>query len=200
MTEKPTPGAVQRRTVVAGAAWTIPVVATAVGAPLAAASITTPPQPPVCNQFPPASTWTWQVPRSGFISFPFYFRDGERFASSADATPGFGTATMAVLTTLEVVQGKRYHFTMPAFSNPVGSQRQALNVYLNGQQVFAGTTRPLPGVEYIPPAGNTYHYEWTANATGPVQAVFEWMMPDTAGLNPPTNQDINFTRPTVTCL
>jgi len=37
MTEN-TPGSVHRRTVVAGAAWTIPVVATAIGAPLAAAS------------------------------------------------------------------------------------------------------------------------------------------------------------------
>lgn len=45
MTKNTTSGGIQRRTVVAGAAWTIPVVATAVGAPLAAAS-TTPPQPP----------------------------------------------------------------------------------------------------------------------------------------------------------
>ncbi|WP_230671980.1 hypothetical protein [Rathayibacter sp. Leaf248] len=37
MTEN-TPGRIHRRTVVAGAAWTIPVVATAIGAPLAAAS------------------------------------------------------------------------------------------------------------------------------------------------------------------
>ncbi|WP_230671986.1 hypothetical protein [Rathayibacter sp. Leaf248] len=36
-----TPGGVQRRTIVAGASWTIPVVATAIGAPLAAASETT---------------------------------------------------------------------------------------------------------------------------------------------------------------
>ena len=42
MTEN-TPRSVHRRTVVAGAAWTIPVVATAIGAPLAAASNTTPP-------------------------------------------------------------------------------------------------------------------------------------------------------------
>ncbi|PTL72932.1 hypothetical protein C1I63_08770 [Rathayibacter caricis DSM 15933] len=41
MTEN-TPGSVHRRTVVAGAAWTIPVVATAIGAPLAAASGTGP--------------------------------------------------------------------------------------------------------------------------------------------------------------
>jgi len=41
MTEN-TPGSVHRRTVVAGAAWTIPVVATAIGAPLAAASGETP--------------------------------------------------------------------------------------------------------------------------------------------------------------
>ncbi|MCJ1695501.1 hypothetical protein C1I63_08750 [Rathayibacter caricis DSM 15933] len=42
MTEN-TPGSLPRRTVVAGAAWTVPVVATAIGAPLAAASDTTPP-------------------------------------------------------------------------------------------------------------------------------------------------------------
>lgn len=42
MTEN-TPGSLPRRTVVAGAAWTVPVVATAIGAPLAAASGETPP-------------------------------------------------------------------------------------------------------------------------------------------------------------
>ena len=46
MTEQFPTSALQRRTVVAGAAWTIPVVATAIGAPLAAASDpVTPPAP-----------------------------------------------------------------------------------------------------------------------------------------------------------
>lgn len=49
MSDRNPSGALQRRTVVAGAAWTIPVVATAIGAPLAAASDPVTPPAPAYN-------------------------------------------------------------------------------------------------------------------------------------------------------
>ncbi|OOB89640.1 hypothetical protein [Rathayibacter sp. VKM Ac-2630] len=79
MTEN-TPGSLHRRTVVAGAAWTIPVVATAIGAPLAAASTTAPQTSDIAITYLAASS------NNGAVA---YF--------GPDGAPGWGQNTGMIL-------------------------------------------------------------------------------------------------------
>ncbi|VXB73763.1 conserved hypothetical protein [Microbacterium sp. 8M] len=57
------PRGVSRRTLVRGAAWSVPVIAVAAATPLAAASVVTP-----CAEIPAESTWITQSPVSGGLT------------------------------------------------------------------------------------------------------------------------------------
>lgn len=161
-------GKVQRRTIVQGAAWTIPVVAVAVAAPLAAASV----QP--CPTLAPVSDWVYDTP-GGLIGSGATNTNNQLVftaeAASTDAYEFFDT-------TFDAVAGETYTFSYQAFGSlgdqtRTTSQRIAARVSFNGTQAgpTIGTVTPEYGEEQIsmdPNAPSTHTVTWTATTSGPV--------------------------------
>lgn len=163
-----------RRSVVRGAAWSVPVVAAAAAAPAFAAS------PIPCPVVPPGSTWN--VTTSGTLGRDTtggYTWDGASWSVYRDN--GSTSATLTFTTTpqapVAVVPGATYQVSFSFFwgygnGNPNQSTGGTFDVLFNGQSVKslatrtaavdanAGTNGVQPGTTtqtftYVVPAGQT---------------------------------------------
>lgn len=200
-------GAVRRRALVEGAAWTIPVIAAAAAAPLAAASGEIPvPCPAV-----PASGWSVTVESGQIINadVPGIFVHqwvGDRWYNSSDANTVQTTRVRTVSPSFPTIAGKTYTFTFTSdvqFGSPnFGlSQMGWFGAGVNGQFLLDRTTRAYPnGIGTTgAPIRSAFSFTWTAATTGPASFFYVLdLYPRFAGL--PVNDDTNFSVPTITCV
>lgn len=203
---------ITRRTIVQGAAWSVPVVAAAVATPLAAASAA------ICPALAPASAWTWQVPATGTLrtqvngqaSARTGANGGELYVSH-EAQPGTGAMTITASTTLAVVAGTTYDLSFFFGSNYGGlntavSTRSAVSLTVDGANLFWGSTRPIAGNTTIPnntaASGYTNYGSTTASfsadATETIVVTYTFVSTATSATQP-NGDDIAITVPVITC-
>ncbi|PPF94244.1 hypothetical protein C5E13_18460 [Pseudoclavibacter sp. RFBI4] len=200
-----------RRTIVASAAWSIPVVAMAAAAPVAAASTT------VCPTLPALSTWTRQFPVSGTPGLGSAGTRngarGEELYVTAEAAPNTGNLVIRFSTTMNVVAGTTYNFNFSYGSN-YGNFNQAtstraavrLDVGPNPTTIFNGSSRALAGNTTLPNnTGNPYtnygnsNPSFTATTTGSITVAYVFVMTPTTPTGTVRTDDIAITRPIITC-
>ncbi|MBF4549478.1 hypothetical protein [Pseudoclavibacter sp. VKM Ac-2888] len=200
-----------RRTIVAGAAWSIPVVAMAAAAPLAAASTT------VCPTLPALSTWTRQFPVSGTPGLGSAGTRngsrGEELFVTAEAAPDTGNLVIRFSTTMNVVAGRTYNFNFSYGSN-YGNLQQAtstraavrLDVGPAPTTLFNGSSRALAGNTTIPNNPSTTYTNYgssnpayTATTTGSITVAYVFVMTATNTTTAARTDDIGITRPIITC-
>lgn len=200
---------VGRRTIVAGAAWTVPIVAAATVAPLATAS-------PICPTLPPISTWARQVPVSGtIVAGSAGYRTGprgEELYVTAEGAPGTGNVVLRFSTTFNAVAGTTYNFNFSYGSNygnldqPTSTRAAVrLDVGPAPTTLFNGSSRPLAGNTTLPNNPNSTYTNYgssnpayTATTSGPITVAYVFVMTGTSATQFRTD-DIAVTRPVITC-
>lgn len=208
-----TGGQMNRRTVLHGAAWSLPVIAVAVATPLAAAS-----EVFVCPVLAPAGTWTWQVPVSGTLrtgnNGQAAVRNGahgQEFYVSHEAAASTGSVVIRVSTVLEVVAGHTYDFSFffgANYGNLVESTsvRSAVRLDVGTTTLFNGSTRPLAGNTLIPNNTTASGYQnygsttraFTATTSEMITVAYVFVMTATTAAVP-AGDDIAITLPVITC-
>lgn len=211
-----------RRTLIKGAAWTVPVIATATAAPLAVASIDCPDLIDRAGWSPrqfvsgsgltgDSGPYSWQTSGSGV----------DYFAAMADNSSTTGQTVYKVTRTFEVEAGKTYTFDWGITSNlgrGSGTNSQRLQVLIgpvgqplaNHTTLYAGATAVEPaGFERIPrfgsvPNNNNITFTpqvdtYTPAVSGTVEFVYLLTLARRWGEPGGANDDIYFTTPTVTC-
>jgi len=197
------PSRISRRTLVKGAAWSVPVIAAAVSAPLASASTVACPdisQPAVWGPFEVASGTPGG--RQEDILAPNFF---EFWSENGDTA-----TTVAVIrkrTTIAVQAGKTYTFTFQADMNYgkwdiTQAVPSAIALNVNGTQIWQAQSRtgalPVWSGGSAPHNYGTYTATFTATTTGTVPVDINFAM----GTKPNpalANDDIRISTPIITC-
>lgn len=190
-----------RRRVVAGAAWTIPVLALATAAPLAAASpecpsIATPDGWTVVNSGPlRVNTNPEYNNRFGGALMPLPTNNANSYLSVQDRVVA-QTATVTLSRTFTPVSGVTYTFTFDARVTANLTTRQLLQVFVGGTSLFYRTTQQAGGLPLLTPgvAGATYSFTWTAPNSSLTTFSYQFQIPQTSG----DNDDIRVSLPTIT--
>ena len=187
---------VARRTIVQGAAWTVPIIAATAASPFAAASNVP------CPVLPRSTSWALNQNASGIVWNNNFQANAanNNFGNSGDAYPGTGNASVTASTTMNVVAGTTYTFTFSTLQSTPIQQWTIFQFAVNGSTRWEGVTRPGYPQSYMPPnVLQTHTVSWTATTTGSIPIRYTWLMGDPNGYNPPHNDDIFATVPTVTC-
>lgn len=186
-----------RRTIVKGAAWSVPIIAATAATPFAAAS-TAP-----CPVLPRSTSWALNQNASGIVWNNNFAANAanNNFGNSGDAYPGTGNASVRASTTMNVVAGTTYTFTFSTLQPTPIQQWTVLQFIVNGANIWQGITRNINPAFHWLPSGvlQTWNVTWTAPTTGSVPIQFDWVMGDPNGFNPPHNDDIFVTVPSVSC-
>lgn len=213
----PDPDGVGRRTLVQGAVWTVPVIAAAASAPLAAASN----EPPfVCPVLAPSSQWAFVAPSSGTLEPGGGFGSrvnvqGPELYNTTEAIHGGTTAAEnTAYTTMSVVAGHTYTLNFRAASNYGQfdidkSWWSRLRLEVEGYgQLWIGASRDMNDPAYpIIPTNSSMNYTnygnfsgtFTATTTGVVRVSFIWGLRAVNGASRTSQDDIAVTVPTVIC-
>jgi hypothetical protein len=199
--------AVERRTLVAGGVWTVPVVALAVAAPAASAS------PAPCPSVTDPAQWRRYdngygyhgasgIEEKGGAVFFYQQADDSGSAEGFDLEVWWGAR-------LPVVAGTAYTFLYRAG----GSYAQTGDDRTRGPQYARLEIDDVP----ISPNYSTdtsqygdvqltkdfsfvdYSTRWTANTTGSVQLMWHFIVPGRKGVRTDANDDIRITLPLIAC-
>lgn len=145
-----------RRTLVKGAAWTIPVVSLAIATPAAAASNSF-----VCPTVPASSGWTGPSGLEGNSGGTgSYGWSGDQWNNSKDATQS-NSFSYYIEFSFKGVAGHSYNFNWSAYSNGVGGGASyvAYDVLIGGNAVYSASTDPRSdaraGAAYLDPNTST---------------------------------------------
>lgn len=147
-----------RRTLVKGAAWTIPVVSLAIATPAAAASNSF-----VCPTVPASSGWTGPSGLNGDSSGTGGYGwtgDGAQWWNTKDATRS-NSFSYYIEFPFKGVAGHSYNFNWSAFANGPGNgvSYVAYDVLIGGGQVYSASTDPRSdargGGAYLNPSTTT---------------------------------------------
>lgn len=203
-----TPSGPLRRTIVQGAAWTIPVIAGAMAAPMAAASTE-----PTCPTVAPSSEWTAQIPYGGNTleagGNTGAYQDGANsaFQSQRDSSAPYGTA-VRFTTSVDLVAGETYSFTFlirANYANGGGTTpttRQRWRFQVGGQTLYYGSTRTDPDYALIPVNSGwaSVTETFTATTSGPTLLEYLFELDARPYSNNAGNDDVYVTVPTITCV
>lgn len=195
---------VNRRTIVKGAAWSIPVLAVAVGAPLAAAS--TP-----CPQLPSAAAWTKTTDgqlrvhadptynnQAGGTYLPLPTNNANSFLSVQDRNVATGTTRITWSSSFVPVSGVQYTFTFVTNTNTTLTDPQYLNIWVGSTNVFAAVTKPGFGNPNIISGVQTHNVTWTAPSNSAANVAFVFDVPGVTDNVNRTNDDIRIGLPVIT--
>lgn len=200
-----------RRTVVKGAAWSVPVIAVSAAAPAMAASVAP------CPTIPDFGSFVWAIPASGQLNpstghtGPATVNGVSAAESILDGKTSAGPATVTVTTTLSLVAGTSYTLSfgvMGRFADGNGSPTtsQSLAVSVGGSTIYRASTRPQsdPSIAVIPTGVNwgtsfmPVTVTFTATATGDIPLVFTFQLPGMpAGWG--GSDDIRVSQPALLC-
>ncbi|AZZ56657.1 hypothetical protein [Rathayibacter iranicus] len=134
----PSADGVHRRTIVKGAAWTVPVVAVAMATPAAAAS-----EAFVCPTVPASSGWTKPV-TSGTSTGPGVYEwstDGTEWQNTKDSTKA-DSFSYYIEFSFKGVAGHSYTFNWSAYASGARNTANyaAYDVTIGGNQVYTAST------------------------------------------------------------
>ncbi|PPH73264.1 hypothetical protein [Rathayibacter rathayi] len=210
----PSADGVHRRTIVKGAAWTVPVVAVSIATPAAAASNTT------CPVIAP-SDWTKTANDYANASQAEIAAAGTKpqaFKVQSENTAANGSGLYGQLyytANIKVQKGKTYTFSYSAYGNYGDHNKSTSRVMysqlnVNGGQIgtilstrvseFGNSQLPIQekSTDTLPWQDYTATYTATEDGTIPVQ--FQFSIPDKAKNGSQTSSDdIYITLPTITC-
>ncbi|MFC4138442.1 MULTISPECIES: hypothetical protein [unclassified Microbacterium] len=208
---------ISRRNVVTGGIWSVPIIAAAVGTPLAAASAV------ACPEISDGATWATAVPAAG-TSVGFtgagvnaWGTVNERrvWRISRDADSTTEDAYAETYTTIDMVAGVEYTFSLEISANyayytePIdpAAGGHEVQVQINGQVVQEYTTRtawsPRTQIPLSPPSGarvwTTFTFTYTATSTGP--AVYRYLNRLGATTTASSSDDVFISQPVlVACI
>lgn len=198
------PGSMKRRTIVAGAAWSIPVIAVAAAAPMAAAS-------PPCPQFASAASWTASTTgqlrvhsdptynnRVGGTYLALPENNANSFLSVQDRNLQGGTTTVQWSTVFVPVSGTAYTFAFVTSTNTALTDSQTLNLRINSTTQWAGITKPTAGGPTNNLSGlQTHSFTWTAPSNAAVTFAIAFLVPGVTNNPNRTNDDIRIGLPRI---
>lgn len=204
---------VSRRTIVRGAAWSIPVLAVSTAAPAAAAST-----PPPC---PELGAWSVTSSGPGLVNSTLdpvapsaqLYPAGTSllYRSRADSSTPTAYSIITLLSSLEVTAGKTYFLTFSIVGNYASdsedrSSRQLFRIFVDGTRVFGSSTKanvPEVQIGIVPSSqldnvslGQTHTLTYVATATGSVPISLEFHMRRDGGF---ANDDIAVSPIQVSC-
>lgn len=133
----------QRRTIVKGAAWSVPVLAVAASVPLASASQPETPCPDVSTRY----AWT-DHNKAGLKNVgPGWYADGRRYGFADDNASRTSAITKSMFATIEVVAGTSYTFEMPQYWYCSNTREAWLGCtfYVDGQMRDHAASREVIG-------------------------------------------------------
>lgn len=207
---------IQRRTVIKGAAWSVPVVAAAVAVPNASASPTAP-----CSVAVPA--WTaWSDGATGAFTEGTCGRPqpeaNGQWWQWCDATETSDYTTFKCAT-VSVVAGQTYSITFTTQANsgiPTPNSPANLVLTIDGSPLWAGYTVGSTGASADPGGANSHRLTtatngsnrtdqtwtvfYTANTTGDVLLCYTWTAYQRTAANGDTStDDIGTSLPVITC-
>ncbi|NRD08994.1 hypothetical protein [Rathayibacter agropyri] len=133
----PADGGFDRRTLVEGAAWSIPVVAVALATPAAAASTAF-----VCPSVPASSGWTGAQGITGDSSGPGkYYWNQEQWDNGKDATQS-GSLEYYIEFSFKGVAGHTYNFSWSAYANGADAAASyvAYDTVIDGKTVYTASS------------------------------------------------------------
>ncbi len=194
----------KRRTLVTGAAWSIPVVAGATTSPMAAAS-------PPCPQFQSAASWqastsgqlrTHPDPtynnRVGGTYLPLPVSNTNSFLSVQDRNVANGITTVQWSTVLVPVSGTAYTFTFVTNTSTALTDPQTLNLRINGTTRWEGITKPAAGGPTNLLSGvQTHTFTWVAPSNAAVTFAIVFLVPGVTPNPNRTNDDIRIGLPRI---
>lgn len=180
----PTPQGVNRRTMVRGAAWTVPVIAVAVNAPAFAVS------PIPCPSMPVGTTWNTTVPNGTLADSStgnYGWTSNNRFNNYVDNGSTSQPVTIESTTTIPVVPGATYSISFGFFwgygdGDQAASTQGTFSVLFNGVTQKSLTTR-TPAVDAnagtvgVQPGSTTQSFTYVVPAgTTSLTVTYRWVM------------------------
>lgn len=201
-----------RRTVLTGAAWSVPIIATTMAAPLAVASQNCPEllarvnwsdrnriQGPGLVSASASGPYAWSATTAGL---PYFVAMSDNYSTTV-------WTVHEVTATFDVVQGESYDFSFGVTSNYGSggmSNSQRIEVIVGGETLYQGATRlapagfvTLPRVSSPPTSSNitftNVPLTYVASQTGTVTFTYRLSLAPRADIN----DDIYFTTPTFAC-
>ncbi|QHF22729.1 hypothetical protein GTU73_01035 [Rathayibacter sp. VKM Ac-2804] len=200
-------GAVERRTLVAGAVWTLPVVALATAAPAAAAS------PAACPVLTDPSQWRRYSSGYGDHGASTIREEGGRYLyyQEEDDSRSFEGLNLDVwwVAQLPVVAGTTYTFLYRAGGRyadsltPATRGPQYARLEIDGAAVspdYSTDTSQYGKVQLTTDFSLVdYSSLWVAKTTGTVQLIWHFVVPGRKGVTTDANDDIRITLPIITC-
>ncbi|WP_181026642.1 hypothetical protein [Rathayibacter rathayi] len=164
----PSEDGLHRRTIMKGAAWTVPVVAVSVATPAAAAST-----PFVCPTVPASSDWTGPAGITGSTSGTGSYQwNKNEWENTKDATTA-NSLSYYIEFSFKGVAGHNYIFNWSAYANGIGNNVSyvAYDTIINGTTVNTASTdgNAGAGVSYLDPTTQTptsASYTFTPTADG----------------------------------
>lgn len=151
----PTADGVHRRTIVKGAAWTVPVVAVAMATPAAAAS-----EAFVCPTVPASTGWTGASGITGSTAGGGYYRwsdDKTEWVNTKDATQT-SSLSYYIEFSFKGVAGHTYNFNWSAYANGAANNVSyvAYDVAIGGTKIYSASTDGNAGTTgYLDPNTGT---------------------------------------------
>lgn len=197
----PAAGSLGRRQIIAGAAWTIPVIAAATAAPFAAAS-------PECPDISQAAGWS-HTTTSGTLRVNSNPQYNNRFAGTLYALPtnnansflsiqdnvaGPLTASVNVSRTFTPVADTTYTFSFTTSSTNNLTTFQTMQVHIGGVAQWTAATKASAGAANTLGGVATHTVTWTAPSNAVTTFAYRFFLPVTSG----DNDDIRVSLPTIT--
>lgn len=208
----PTADGVHRRTIVKGAAWSVPVVAVAIGTPAAAASNFTCPVLTAADYTKESNGYAYAD--SATIGVQGTKPQAFRVNSDNSSAAGSGAEGVIAFTAqMKVVKGKTYTFSYSAYGNygnftKEGSRSQYFRLKVDGAKIspnygtrtseFGDTQLPIQEKSTDTLPWKDYTVSYTATADGTVPVRFEFVLPSKL-TGQSANDDVFVTLPTIAC-
>lgn len=189
-----------RRTLVKGAAWSVPVVSLAVATPAAAASNSF-----VCPTVPASSGWTspsgFDGDSSGTGKYE-WSKDGTQWNSSKDATRS-NYFSYYIEFSFQGVAGHSYTFNWSAYANGPGNNISyaAYDVLIGGSKVYMASTDSKAGGAFIDPNTTTpvaASYTFTPTTDGTYTFRYRIRLSHLTAVQI-ANHNVQIKMPTLTC-
>jgi hypothetical protein len=186
-------GAVPRRSIMMGAAWSIPVIALAVATPMAAAS-----EPAfVCPVVPDTSQWTGPVVTSGSFTNGVHEWNAGFWTNTSDAAPG-ASLNYYLEFPYQQVAGHTYTFAASLRGSGVGPGAAVLGASAGGMTGYFGST--AGGTPNTIPIDNNFNpIAWSYTATTTSLTTFRYSLGFGDVFAGEQNYDLTVTIPQITC-
>lgn len=198
-TPRETTRGINRRSVVSGAAWAIPVIAVATAAPAAAASV----PPAVCPVAPQPAGWTGPIVTSGNLNGTGTMGwNGTNWATTKDSTT---TASLQYYIEFPYnqVAGTTYTFNLNVTANGAAANVTFayLSIVAGGQALWSASTNSAGSQpNYMPPTNVTQPVtvSYTATTTGTTTFRYLMSFQQTTAAQP-FNHNLFLSTPNIVC-